>query len=81
MTAPNFSKKNPLTVTELCRYRITERGPITESLDILAALKAAQSRFRRRILRRLWEDINPDLRQGRIRPTAERRAKSAAKEA
>lgn len=60
MTAPKSANKNPLTVSHLGKYD-TERGPITESLDILAALKAAQSRFRKRILRHSILQNKPEL--------------------
>lgn len=60
MTAPHFAKKNPLTVTELGGY-ITERGPISQKLDILAMLKASQSRFRRTSLPHLVPDNNPEF--------------------
>ncbi len=57
MTQDRNANKNPLSVIELGSYDFTKRGLLNENLDILAALKTAQGRFLKHILKHHSEEI------------------------
>lgn len=57
MKESRHSNKNPLSVISLDSYDFTKRGLLNENLDILAALKTAQGRFLKHILKHHSEEI------------------------